>query len=166
MLKPRNWWLVGLVAAIAAFVVLISNDARANGVPGEVPPAPAELEQPVWPERIEKQGQLADEDASRYPSAGHDIMGLVVHPYAALTLTRVQGKDDRHPYYRCEDEDHHDGCKHRQVADWSTGFKFGAEFDAGPLFVGVEYRLRDILTDGNEVFPWDGEFDLAIGGYW
>lgn len=73
----------------------------------------------------------------------HEVLGLIYHPYAAMTLSRIS--DD---------------------ATWSTGAVLGAEIDAGGGFVGVSYRLHDILTDDeSEVIPWDGTFELALGIY-
>ncbi len=85
---------------------------------------------------------------------GHAVMGMVVHPYGALTFTRVAGDDLR------------EDSSYEGVSNWSTGFLFGAEVEAGPMYVGISYRLRDILTEGREVYPWNGEFEVALGGYW
>lgn len=83
---------------------------------------------------------------------GHEVLGLTVHPYGALTFTRIAGDSS---------DDVASG-----TSNWSTGAWFGAEVEAGPMFVGISYRLRDILTEGRETYPWDGEFEIALGGYW
>jgi len=87
-------------------------------------------------------GVLADETADTRPV--HSLFGVPVHPYGALTLSR--------PF---------------DLNDFSTGFKVGAEVDLKPVWIGIEVRLHDILTeDRAEVYPFNGEFEISLGGYW
>jgi hypothetical protein len=72
---------------------------------------------------------------------GHELFGLSYCPYGGLTLSRLN-------------------------EEWSTGFLFGAEIDAGGAFVDIEYELHDILTeDRKETVPWDGTFRVVLGTY-
>ena len=74
----------------------------------------------------------------------HSLFGVPVHPYGALTLSR--------PF---------------DLNGFSTGFKVGAEVDLQPVWIGIEVRLHDILTeDESEVYPFNGEFEISLGGYW
>lgn len=51
----------------------------------------------------------------------------------------------------------------RVMEDWSVGFEFGADIDAGPGVLEVSYELHDILTDEeNQVIPWDGTFKMGL----
>jgi len=95
---------------------------------------------------------LADEDAIK--GDGHELLGVIVHPYSKLTLTRVgemsmPAFDDKMGTNR-----------------WSTGFCFGAEMDAGGLFLDMNFKLHDILAEDTEqAFPWDSSFELGVGAY-
>jgi hypothetical protein len=70
------------------------------------------------------------------------LFEIPTYPYAAFVLARPSGPDE-----------------------WSPGFVAGLEVDASPLFIGVDYTLRDILSD-EETYKWDGEFAVKLGAYW
>jgi len=197
MLKP-NWWTIGLGVSIMVMVfwgVAGANGVPAHGVPAQeevvgtaVGEGPVEGPSEAWPiirvqdtvpmhvhespvefepVVLRENKEEAPDDAPR--SRGHEVLGLVVHPYTALTLSRVQGQDYSHGHYDDDDCDRDDyDCRKKKAngAQWSTGFKFGVEIDAGSLYIGAEFQLRDILTDAPDTYPWDGEFELAVGGYW
>ena len=85
---------------------------------------------------------IADEAADTRPA--HSLFGVPIHPYGALTLSRPFDLDG-----------------------FSTGFKVGAEVDLKPVWIGLEVRLHDILTEAEaEVYPFNGEFEISLGGYW
>jgi hypothetical protein len=49
----------------------------------------------------------------------------------------------------------------------SLGVEAGFEFDVDPLYAGLRYTFRDTwVGDDDEVYPWDGEFGVALGIYW
>jgi hypothetical protein len=49
----------------------------------------------------------------------------------------------------------------------SLGVEAGFEFDVDPIYAGLRYTLRDTwVGDDDEVYPWDGEFGVAVGLYW
>lgn len=50
--------------------------------------------------------------------------------------------------------------------EWATNFELGAEFDINPLYIGATYVLRDVFTDGGDVYDWNGDFTLSLGAYW
>lgn len=70
------------------------------------------------------------------------LFTVPTYPYAGFVLARPSGPDQ-----------------------WSPGFVAGLEVDLNPLFVAVDYTLRDILSE-DEAYPWDGEFALKLGAYW
>ncbi len=89
---------------------------------------------------------FADEEpATEAKGEGHSFFGMTTHPYTKLTLSRINS----------------DGVQ------WSTGFGFGVEVDAGGAYVDLHYQLHDILTDeSNQSYPWDGTFEIGVGMYW
>jgi hypothetical protein len=72
---------------------------------------------------------------------GQSFLDVAITPYAGLTLDRPSAP-----------------------ADWSIGTVLGAEIDFEPIYLDLSYRQRDILSE-SEVYPWDGEFRLAVGGF-
>jgi len=68
---------------------------------------------------------------------------VVASPHAAFIIARPTGPDD-----------------------WSPGFEAGVEFILDPIYLGLDYTLRDIFLGKNdEVYDWDSELALGLGVY-